>query len=144
MISRALTIVAADDQPTRRPLELVQAYTSLMGGDPWGVELLVREAGRWSSRVDGEDASSEGGVIHTLNVFKFIEDFVGTTQVFEREYERAVESGVPLLIATLALAYSDTLLRLGRPGRRSSWCSGRSPRAGSHPLRGRTSRSRRS
>ncbi len=115
MISRALTIVAADDQPTRRPLELVQAYTSLMGGDPWGVELLVREAGRWSSRVDGEDASSEGGVIHTLNVFKFIEDFVGTTQVFEREYERAVESGVPLLIATLALAYSDTLLRLGRP-----------------------------
>jgi DNA-binding CsgD family transcriptional regulator/tetratricopeptide (TPR) repeat protein len=115
MLSRALALVEADDEPTRRPLELLEAYVSMIGASPSGSELLVREAGRWSHRVHGEDARSEGAVVQALNVFKLIEDFAGTTEVFEREFERAVESGAPLLINTLALGYADTMVRLGRP-----------------------------
>jgi DNA-binding CsgD family transcriptional regulator len=113
MISRALAILPASDAGTRHPLESVRAYMSLLGGDPDGVELLSREASR--SIDPGEDGWDWGQVVHALNVFKALEDFSGTTELFERGFERAVKGGAPLLIATLAISYADTLSRLGRP-----------------------------
>jgi DNA-binding CsgD family transcriptional regulator len=112
MISRALAILPAT-APPRRPLELLEAHMLLIGGDSSGVELLARAVGRWRDRSD--DGWEPGPAVHTLNVLKLLEDFAGTTELFEREFERAVESGAPLLIAGLAISYADTMNRLGRP-----------------------------
>lgn len=118
MISRALALLPVDDARTRRPLELFEAYMLVMGGDPSGAELFAGEAGFGGDRAradDGDEGWGWGSAVHALNVFKVIEDFAGATKVFEREFERAVESGAPLLISVLALSYADTMHRLGRP-----------------------------
>ena len=116
MVSRALALLPADDAATRGPLESLEAYVSLLGGDPCGVDLLAAEAAR-STDPDAvaDDGLGFGEVVHTLNVFKMLEDFAGTTQLFEREFDRAVRAGAPLLITTLAISYADTMNRLGRP-----------------------------
>lgn len=116
MVSRALALLPADDAATRGMLESLKAYVSLLGGDPSGAGLLAAEA----ARSTDPDAVADGGlgwgeVVHALNVFKMLEDFVGTTQLFEREFDRAVRGGAPLLITTLAISYADTVNRLGRP-----------------------------
>ncbi len=116
MISRALAIFPVDDAPTRRSLELFKANVSLMGGDPWGEELLAHEARRATDPDDdSQDRWGWGRPIHWLNLFKMLEDFDRATEVFEREFDRAVRSGAPLLISTLALSHADTVNRLGRP-----------------------------
>ena len=53
--------------------------------------------------------------VHALNVFKLLENLADATEVFEREFERAVQSGAPMLIGALAIAHADTVHRLGRP-----------------------------
>jgi DNA-binding CsgD family transcriptional regulator/tetratricopeptide (TPR) repeat protein len=111
MISRALAILPAD-VPSRRPLELLQAYTLLIGGDPSGADLLAGEASSWGDRNDYGWAM--GRAVQTLNASKLLEDFAGAPELFEREFERAVQSGAPLVIIALAMAYADTTYRLGR------------------------------
>ncbi len=112
-ISRALAILP-EDAPARRPLELLRASVSLAGGDPAGAELLAREA----SADRGDDDRGGWGytmAVHALNVFKLLENLADASEVFEREFERAVQSGAPMLIGALAIAHADTVHRMGRP-----------------------------
>lgn len=115
MAQRSLAILPAQ-APVRAPLELLAAYESLIGGDPVGVELLTRSAHGWLDHEQHVDDSIRLTLaFHTLNVFKLLEDFTHATQLFEREFARAVRDGSPLLIHALAMAYADALHRLGRP-----------------------------
>ncbi len=113
IISRALAVLP-EAAPARRPLELLKASVSLTGGDPVGAELLAREIS--ADRGDGD----RGGwgytmAVHALNVFKLLENLADATEVFEREFARAVQSGAPMLIGALAIAHADTVHRLGHP-----------------------------
>ena len=52
--------------------------------------------------------------MHTLNICKVLEDYDHAAVLFEREYAEAVAAGAPVLMAGLAVAHADVLLRLGR------------------------------
>lgn len=113
-VSRALRIVPPG-MGERRMLEMIAAYAALLAGDPSGLQLIVEAAGNW-----GEDALADPGwgwtlAVHALNAYKALEDFAGATRMFEREFERAVEAGAPILMNALAIAYADAVHRLGRP-----------------------------
>lgn len=115
LTSRALAILPAED-PLRRPVEFMDAHTRLMLGDPSGRALLERETKRVMQRApDGDHGWGWTLTVHALNMLKLIEDFDRATKIFAREYARAIEEGAPILIDSLAGAYSDTMYRLGRP-----------------------------
>jgi DNA-binding CsgD family transcriptional regulator len=113
--TRALAAMDRDD-PRRRRMASLRAYAALLGGDPAGEALLAQERRRFAARERGND---EGWgwtmAVHALNGCKVTEDFVSASEVFEREFDRAVEDGAPILINALAVAFADTLHRLGRP-----------------------------
>ena len=113
--ARALGIVSPETRQ-RRMLEVIAAYAALLGGDPSGVRLIVEAAGAWG---EGSPIADRGWdwtlAVHALNAYKSLEDFTGATRIFEREFERAVEDGAPILMNALALAYADAVHRLGRP-----------------------------
>ncbi len=116
MILRALAVLPPGDTAMRGGLEFLHAYVSLVGGDASGAGLLAREARAWMDRGSPtDDTWGWGGMVHSLNAFKALEDFGGTTELFEREFARAVRGGAPMLICAVAISYSDTLNRLGRP-----------------------------
>ncbi|HVC86017.1 MAG TPA: AAA family ATPase [Gaiellaceae bacterium] len=113
--SRALAILPPG-LPARRTLEVIEAYASLLGGDPSGAGLIAGETRRWSDRAGGSDHGWAWTLaVHSLNAFKCLEDLAGATELFEREFERAVEDGAPILMNALAIAYADAVHRLGRP-----------------------------
>ena len=50
-----------------------------------------------------------------VGALSLLEDLEGVTDVFERQFKRAVEDGAPVAMTALAIAYSDCLERMGRP-----------------------------
>lgn len=113
--SRALDLLDAD-APLHGSLETLRSYLLLLGGDPAGAELLTREAAGWVDRTGGgEPGWAWMHAAHTLGSFKLLENLSGATELFDREFSRAVEDGAPILINTLAVAYADVAHRLGRP-----------------------------
>ena len=111
MTSRALAILAPD-APQREPLELLRTYSLVMAGDPSAAATLAQSA-RLVDR--GDDEWGWGPAIQRANACKMLEDFDEAMQLFQSEFDRVVESGAPLLIATLAISYADVLHRIGRP-----------------------------
>jgi len=112
---RALELVA-DRSPQQRVLRFVRGYAALMClCDP-------REARAAADEVLGAGArslwSAQGWnltiAVHTLNICKVLEDYDRAAVLFEREYAEAVAAGAPVLMAGLAVAHADVLLRLGR------------------------------
>lgn len=113
--SRALAALRTGT-PTHRHIECLKAYASLLGGDPSGAELIRSELRRWrrDSRWE-EHGWAWTFAVHALNALKILEDLQGATEHFEREFERAVGAGAPILVNALAVAYADVVHRLGRP-----------------------------
>jgi DNA-binding CsgD family transcriptional regulator len=112
---RALELVA-DRSPQQRVLRFVRGYAALIClCDP-------REAREAAEEVLGAGArslwSAQGWnltiAVHTLNICKVLEDYEAAAVLFEREYAEAVAAGAPVLMAGLAVAHADVLLRLGR------------------------------
>ena len=112
---RALELVA-DRSPQQRVLRFVRGYAALIClCDP-------REAREAADDVLGAGArslwSAQGWnltiAVHTLNICKVLEDYDHAAVLFEREYAEAVAAGAPVLMAGLAVAHADVLLRLGR------------------------------
>jgi DNA-binding CsgD family transcriptional regulator len=113
--TRALAAMDREDPRARRMASL-RAYAALLGGDPSGEALLEQERGRFAARArDSDEGWGWTMAVHSLNGCKVTEDFDGASEVFEREFDRAVEDGAPILINALAVAFADTLHRLGRP-----------------------------
>jgi DNA-binding CsgD family transcriptional regulator len=114
---RALELVG-ERTPQQRVLRFVRAYAALLG------RCEAAEAMAWSEEVVRAGArslwSAQGWnltvAVHTLNACKVLERYDLATTLFEREYEDAVAAGAPVLMAGLAVAHADVLLRLGRPG----------------------------
>jgi DNA-binding CsgD family transcriptional regulator len=113
--SRALEMVAAGS-PQHRVLRFVRAYAALM------CRCESEEAASMAEEVSRAGARSLWAAqgwnltiaVHALNVCKVLEDFERAGTIFEREYADAVVAGAPVLMAGLAVAYADVLLRLGR------------------------------
>ena len=102
--------------PEHRLLELVAAYGHLMAGDAAAQRRFVGAAAGWSERAALVDPSWAWTLaVHVLNAYKTVEDFAAATELFEREFERAIEDGAPILMNALAIAYADAIHRLGRP-----------------------------
>jgi len=102
--------------PTWRSLRMLEAYSRLMSADTSGVDLLVSECRQWLDTTRSGDHSWAWTLaVYALNSFKLFEDFSGATEVFEREFPRAVEDGSPIMINALAIAYADFVHRTGRP-----------------------------
>lgn len=113
--ARALEL-AGDGTPQQRVLRFVCAYAALVcrceAGDAAAAAAEVRRDGArslWSAQGWNLTVA-----VHALNICKVLEDFEGAAIVFEREYEEAVQAGAPVLMAGLAVAYADVLLRQGR------------------------------
>jgi DNA-binding CsgD family transcriptional regulator len=112
--TRALALFAGDE-PMRRELRILRAYARTMSGDPAEIELLEGEVRGWLDTGRGGDQSwAWTRAVHSLNLFKLLEDPGWATAVFEREFPRAVEVGAPILINALSIAYADAIHRLGR------------------------------
>ena len=114
---RALEL-AGERTPQQRVLRFVRAYAALICEcDPRAARALTKEvlaAGArslWSAQ--GWNLTI---AVHTLNICKVLEDYAGADTLFEREYAEAVAAGAPVLMAGLAVAHADVLLRLGRLG----------------------------
>ncbi|MGH2874105.1 MAG: AAA family ATPase [Solirubrobacteraceae bacterium] len=114
VIARCLASLA-EQAPLRRPLELLQAYSSLMSGDPSGQERVDSMVRGWSSRDVVEPGWAWTMAVHALNSCKLTESFELSTALFERELGQAVQDGAPALMIALSVAYADTVHRLGRP-----------------------------
>jgi DNA-binding CsgD family transcriptional regulator len=114
-VARALSI-APPNVPVRRPLEYLGAIARLQTGDPAGEGLLARQSRGWLTRTEesGVDPAAMMAV-WTVGALSLLEDFEGATEVFERQFPRAVEDGAPLAMTGLAIGYSDCLERMGRP-----------------------------
>ncbi|HTW41158.1 MAG TPA: AAA family ATPase [Solirubrobacteraceae bacterium] len=113
--SSALALLSPQ-QPQHNRMCSLKAYAALLGGDPSGAALLSTEIRRFVARAPG----SEGGwgwtmAVHSLNTCKLLEDLPRATELFEREFARAVDEGAPILMNALAIAYADAVHRLGRP-----------------------------
>ncbi len=110
--SRALAILP-DGDPQRRPLEVLEAWTRLMEGDASGTALLASEARRWRSRGEPEAGWTWTSAVCTVNALSLLEDHGAAAAVLEREFGLAVEAGSPILMLALAVAYSQSVARLG-------------------------------
>jgi DNA-binding CsgD family transcriptional regulator len=114
-VSRALELLPAGSDE-RRHLEFLDAYTGFMTGDPSGTALIAQETQRHSWQSEGSSQNwAWTPAVHVINVLKLLEDLGRATEIFERQFERAVEEGAPVLINALALVYADVAHRLGRP-----------------------------
>jgi DNA-binding CsgD family transcriptional regulator len=112
---RALEL-AGERTPQQRVLRFVRGYAALICEcDPREAQALAEEvlaAGArslWSAQ--GWNLTI---AVHTLNICKVLEDYARADTLFEREYDEAVAAGAPVLMAGLAVAHADVLLRLGR------------------------------
>jgi len=53
--------------------------------------------------------------VWTVGALSLLEDLEGATQVFERQFEQAVQDGAPVMMMALSIGYADSLNRMGRP-----------------------------
>ncbi|HLW94801.1 MAG TPA: helix-turn-helix transcriptional regulator, partial [Solirubrobacteraceae bacterium] len=113
--ARALEL-AVEGTPQQRVLRFVCAYAALIcrceADDAAAASEEVRRDGArslWSAQGWNLTVA-----VHALNICKVLEDFDGAAVVFEREYDEAIRAGAPVLMAGLAVAYADVLLRQGR------------------------------
>jgi DNA-binding CsgD family transcriptional regulator len=114
-VSRALAIVPAGE-PERRQLEFLDAIARLQGGDGTGEELFASGARGWWRRSSQDDPSWAWTMpFYAMSTLRMLEDLGGTTDVFEREFQRAVKDGAPVMMSVLAIGYSDAVHRMGRP-----------------------------
>jgi DNA-binding CsgD family transcriptional regulator len=115
-VTRQALELIPDGTPTARSLRMLEAYARLMSGDTSSEDLLIRECREWLNTTRSGDHSWAWTLaVYALNAFKLFEDFSGATEVFEREFPRAVEDGSPIMINALAIAYADFVHRTGRP-----------------------------
>ena len=121
--SQALAILPPGD-PQRRPLEVLEAWTRLMEGDASGTALLAAEARRWRSRGEPDVGWTWTSAVCTVNALSLLEDHDAATAVLEREFHLAVESGAPILMVALAIAYSQALARVGQLTEALDWVRG--------------------
>lgn len=114
-VTRQALELAPPGSATSRSLRILEAYSTLMGGDPSTLELLTRDCREWlyTNRA-GDHSWAWTLAVYALNAFKLFEDFGGATEVFEREFPLALEEGAPIMINALAIAYADFVHRLGR------------------------------
>ncbi len=114
-VSRALAIIP-DDAPVRGRLAFLRALVRLQGCDPSGEGLLASEARTWESRSDDPDPTGAWTMgVWVIGALMLLEDLEGATQVFEREFGRAVRDGAPIMMTVLAIGYADAVRRMGRP-----------------------------
>lgn len=114
MTERALALPAGA-RAARRELRTLRAYARSMAGDPAEIGLLEREVRGWlDNGRAGDPTWAWTRAVHSLNLFKLLEDPAGATTMFEREFPRALEAGAPMMINALAIAYGDAIHRLGR------------------------------
>jgi DNA-binding CsgD family transcriptional regulator len=114
-IARALSI-APPDAPVRRSLEYLGALARLQSGDPVGEALLADESRRWSTTTEQSSVGAAAMLaVWTVGAMSLLEDLEGVTEVFERQFARAVEDGAPVAMTALAIGYADCLQRMGRP-----------------------------
>jgi DNA-binding CsgD family transcriptional regulator len=112
---RALELVV-DRTPQQRVLRFARGYAALLCRcDPREALALADEVFRAGARSLW---SAQGWnltvAVHTMNIFKMLEEYERADALFEREYAEAVAAGAPVLMAGLAVAQADVLLRLGR------------------------------
>ncbi|HTX47681.1 MAG TPA: AAA family ATPase, partial [Solirubrobacteraceae bacterium] len=113
-VSRALSMVPAHAR-ARGPLEYLSALARLQAGDPSGEGLLARGARSWPARRDHTQADlSWTMAVWTVGSLSLLEDLEGATEVFERQFEQAVQDGAPVMMMVLSVGYSDSLSRMGR------------------------------
>ena len=112
---RALEL-AAEDSPQQRVLRFVRGYAALICRcDPLEAIALTDEVlGAGARSLWSAQGWNLTIAVHTLNICKVLEDYESAAVLFEREYDEAVAAGAPVLMAGLAVAYADVLLRLGR------------------------------
>jgi DNA-binding CsgD family transcriptional regulator len=113
--ARALEL-AVEGTPQQRVLRFVCAYAALIcrceaDDAATAAEEVRRDGARSLWSAQGWNLTV---AVHALNICKVLEDFDGAAVVFEREYDEAVRAGAPVLMAGLAVAYADVLLRQGR------------------------------
>jgi DNA-binding CsgD family transcriptional regulator len=115
-ISRATAIVPPG-AALRRSLEFLGAYARLMGGDPVGEELLTDAIRGWLTTDEaGDDRWGWTITASAINALKLLENPAAATELFEREFEKAVQAGAPIAMSALAITFADTVHRLGRLG----------------------------
>jgi DNA-binding CsgD family transcriptional regulator len=112
---RALEL-AGERTPQQRVLRFVRGYAALICRcDPVEAAALADEViGAGARSLWSAQGWNLTIAVHTLNVCKLLEQYDRAALLFEREYEEAVAAGAPVLMAGLAVAHADVLLRLGR------------------------------
>jgi DNA-binding CsgD family transcriptional regulator len=112
---RALEL-AGDRTPQQRVLRFVHGYAALICEcDPSGAIAATDEVlGAGARSLWSAQGWNLTIAVHTLNICKVLEDYGRADTLFEREYAEAVAAGAPVLMAGLAVAYADILMRLGR------------------------------
>lgn len=116
-VSRALTLIPTGD-PARQSLTFLDALTRLEGGDPSGEQVLAETLRGWSTGASASMSDDGWGwamAANAVNALKLLEDPAGATALFERQFQRSSKAGAPIMMTGLAVAYSDSLCRLGRP-----------------------------
>ncbi len=113
ILGRALAVLPADD-PSRGAVEFLDALTRLEAADPSGEELIARTVRGWQSHP-GPTGSSWAWTMATnaINALKLFEALDSATELFEREFARAVDAGAPLAMIALAIVYADAVWRIG-------------------------------
>jgi len=112
---RALELVG-ERTPQQRVLRFVRAYAALIANCEASEAIILSDevlAGGARSLWSAQGWNLTVAV-HTLNIFKVLEDYERARTLFDREYEEAVAAGAPVLMSGLAVAYADVLLRRGR------------------------------
>ena len=113
MLGRALAILPADD-PSRRSVGFLDAFTRLLAGDPSGEQVVAQTIRSMTSHKEPVDSGWAWTTsTFAINALKLLEDLQSATELFEREFGRAVDAGAPLTMTALAVVYGDALWRIG-------------------------------
>lgn len=114
-VTRRMLALATPGTPTWQSFQILEAYAMLMSAGPGAGNLSIRDVGEWLNTTRGGDPSWAWTLaVHAFNAFRMLEDFAGATEVFQREFPRAVEDGAPIMINALAIPYADLVHRTGR------------------------------
>ena len=101
-----------DEYPT---CELVHAYARVMDSDASEVATIDSATKSWLGRDFVVEPASRWAIAFLLHgASKLLERYDDAERIFTGEYARALRTGSPLSLATMAISHADSLHRLGR------------------------------
>ena len=118
-LTRIQTLLDRIPPALRTRAETISALCAFMQGNPSGIAVIEQAEAKLEAEPQAllSDLVYGGGwgtVGAYLNIMKWTEQFAQATRVFNIAWSAAQARVLPVAVASLAVSYADTLLRMGR------------------------------